>query len=133
MERIVITVELDKIFAGKVVEHKKYGKGLIENIDESYLVVNFKDADKISTFVYPDAFEKFIVFEDKDIQAVANKHLRVHKLVVAQQNKRKQEELKRLDDEIKLHHKEEMLKKQKAALAKVAREKRLKDKRKVIA
>ena len=71
--------------------------------------------------------------EDVETKAVVDKHLRMKKIIIAQQERRKKQELQKIDDELKLRHKEEMLRKQKAAMAKVAREKRLTEKKKVLA
>lgn len=130
IERNVITVELEKILEGKLVEHKKLGKGKVKEISDSYLIVKFDKSDKVSRFVYPDAFNKFLKLEDADTQTVVDKHLRMRNMIVADQERRKKQELQKLDDELKLHHKEDFIKKQKAAIAKIAREKRLKEKKK---
>lgn len=126
-------LELEKVLAGKMVIHSKLGQGTIEEISDSYLIVRFDQEDKVSRFVYPDAFDKFLTLGDAESNAIVEKHLRIKRLIDAEQERRKREQLKKLDDELKLKHKEEMVKKQKAAMAKIAREKRLKDKKKVMA
>lgn len=126
-------MELEKVLTGKTVMHSKLGQGTIEEISDSYLIVRFNQEDKVSRFVYPDAFDKFLTLADADSNAVVEKHLRIKHLIDAEQERRKREQLKKLDDELKLKHREELVKKQKAAMAKIAREKRLKDKKKVMA
>ena len=49
------------------VRHKVWGIGIITNISNNYLTVKF--AIKESKFVYPDAFEKFIVADEDSVQA----------------------------------------------------------------
>ena len=129
----MICLELEKVLSGKKVVHSKLGQGTIEKIEENYMIVKFAKEDKVSRFVYPDAFERFLVLVDSDSQAVVEKHLRIKHLIDAEHERRKKEQLKKLDDELKLKHREELVKKQKAAMAKIAREKRLKDKKKVMA
>lgn len=50
------------------VKHKTFGIGTIIEFDNKYLTVQFEG--KISKFVYPDAFEKFIEAEDPKIQKI---------------------------------------------------------------
>ena len=126
-------MEIEKILQGKIVQHKKLGTGVIGEINDSYMMVRFEKNDKISRFVYPDAFECFLKLEDVETKAVVDKHLRIKKIIIAQQERRKKQELQKIDDELKLRHKEEMLRKQKAAMAKVAREKCLTEKKKILA
>ena len=47
--------------------HKVLGTGVITEISGNYLTIKF-DAKK-SKFVYPDAFERFIVADDASVQA----------------------------------------------------------------
>lgn len=49
------------------VKHKVFGIGVITGVSGNYLTIKF--AAKESKFVYPDAFEKFIVADDASIQA----------------------------------------------------------------
>lgn len=49
------------------VKHKVFGTGVITGVSGNYLTIKF--AVKESKFVYPDAFEKFIVADDASIQA----------------------------------------------------------------
>ncbi len=121
-------MELEKILTKKQVVHKKLGNGTVEEIQDGYLIIRFSD-DKISKFAYPDAFEKFLSMTDDETQSMVDRHLRMRKLILAEQSRRKKQELQKIDDELKLHHKEELLKKQKAAMAKVAKEKRTKSKK----
>lgn len=131
VERNVIILGLDKILQGKTVRHRKLGSRVIDEISDSYIVVRFEKDDKVSRFIYPDAFEHFLSLEDTDARSVVDKHLHMKKIIMAEQERRRKHELKKLDDELKLRHKEEMLKRQKVAMAKAARAKRLTDKRKM--
>ncbi len=57
----------------KIVKHNKYGKGTILEKNQNYLKVQFESCEKVTTFLYPDAFEKFLVFEDENLQEHAIK------------------------------------------------------------
>lgn len=122
--RSVIFLEFDKLLTGKTVTHIKLGVGQIESIDAGHLEVRFNE-QKISRFIYPDAFEKYLKLEDETVQNIVNKHLRVKHLLEAEERRRKKQELNKLDDEIRRHHQEELARKKKASLAKYAKEKRI--------
>lgn len=47
------------------VNHNVFGVGTVTEFDGNYFTVQF--ATKTSKFVYPDAFEKFIVVEDPSV------------------------------------------------------------------
>lgn len=129
----MIELELENVLSGKTVTHRKLGQGVIEEVCGGYLMVRFEHSDKISRFVYPDAFEKFLFLDDADAQAVVTKHLTVKHLLDVQTERLRKEKLRMLDEELKLKHREELAKKQKAAMMKQAREKRLGDRKKVMA
>lgn len=54
----------------KEVVHETFGTGNVVEYDDSYITINFESGDK--KFVFPDAFKKFIIFNDED----ANKLVR---------------------------------------------------------
>lgn len=129
----MIRLELGSVLSGKDVVHRKLGHGTIEEMSDNYLMVRFDTGDKVSRFVYPDAFEKFLKMKDEDAQAVVTKHLTIKHLLDVEKEMLKKEKLQLIDEELKLKHKEDLIKKQKAAMMKMAREKRIKDKKKVMA
>ena len=49
------------------VKHKVFGIGVITEVSDNHLTIKF--AAQESKFVYPDAFDKFIVADDASIQA----------------------------------------------------------------
>lgn len=52
-----------------VVKHIVWGRGTIQSRSEKYIKVLFDNAEVgEKTFVYPDAFSKYITYEDKDCQ-----------------------------------------------------------------
>lgn len=65
------------------VKHKVFGIGVITGVSSNYLTIKF--AAKESKFVYPDAFEKFIVADDASIQAKIVEEINNAKLVAEEQ------------------------------------------------
>lgn len=49
------------------VRHKSLGIGVITEVSDNYLTVKFDT--RVSKFVFPDSFEKFLVAEDASMQA----------------------------------------------------------------
>ena len=54
---------------GKKVKHAMLGIGTITEAHNDYIIVDF--GTRTSKFVYPDAFEKYLVAEDDSLQKVA--------------------------------------------------------------
>ena len=71
-------MDLEKLVNQRVI-HKSFGKGIIQNIDEKYLEVNFVDKEKVSRFVYPSCFYNFLVLEDGILQEEINSVIEVWK------------------------------------------------------
>lgn len=53
------------VFIDLQVKHKKFGIGTIVAKDGNYIRVKFESAEK--SFVYPDAFEKFLTLADDTV------------------------------------------------------------------
>jgi len=51
---------------GQKVHHKSFGNGIITECNNSLLSVSFAEGEK--RFIYPDAFESFLVAEDSELQ-----------------------------------------------------------------
>lgn len=51
------------------VTHKKFGEGVIIEVEGLYIRVKFEAYEGIKTFVYPEAFEQFITFRNPIQQA----------------------------------------------------------------
>ncbi len=49
------------------VKHTTYGVGLVTDFQGKYMKIKFASAEK--TFVYPDAFEKFLTLEDGTVSS----------------------------------------------------------------
>ena len=78
MQREVIGLDLEKLVNQSVI-HKSYGKGIVQNIDEKYLEVNFVHREKVCRFVYPSCFYNFLVLEDEVLQEEINSVIEVWK------------------------------------------------------
>ena len=62
----------------EIVTHKVFGEGIIKELkDNKYITVSFPSYTK--EFVYPDAFEKFLVAKNKAFQNEAEKALKIKK------------------------------------------------------
>lgn len=73
---------------GLKVKHAAFGAGMVTGKEGNYIIVEFPA--KISKFVYPDAFEKFIKAEDAAAQqAIVNE---ISKAKTADEQKRQAEE-----------------------------------------
>ena len=57
-----------KILDGKVVIHKSYGKGVVQKVDDKYLVVEFSEIGKKCTFQFPGAFYGYLCLENERLQ-----------------------------------------------------------------
>ena len=51
--------------SGKQVSHSKFGEGKI--VEQSETAIQIEFAEETKTFQYPNCFEKFITFVDKDV------------------------------------------------------------------
>ncbi len=51
---------------GIEVKHIKYGKGVVVSAEGAYVCIDFGNIG-IKKFQYPDAFEKFLITDDNDI------------------------------------------------------------------
>ena len=56
---------------GKQVRHIKYGNGTVTQETEGHVRVLFEDGKSEKTFLYPDAFEIFLTFQDEQLQKEA--------------------------------------------------------------
>jgi len=74
------------------VKHHVFGVGIITEISDNYLTVNF--ATRESKFVFPDAFEKFIEADNKTVQAEIIEEIKRIKLTSDVQRKETEENCK---------------------------------------
>ncbi|WP_101772278.1 hypothetical protein [Peptostreptococcus faecalis] len=64
----------------QIVKHNEFGEGRIISLNNKYLEIDFAYRG-IKTFIYPDAFEKFIVVKDESM----------HRIIMEEINNAKQE------------------------------------------
>ena len=75
----------------EVVIHKTFGRGVISSIDNKYVIVEFKEINKISKFGYPAGFDGFLSIENREKQEDMEKELEVWR---EESGAEKKEELK---------------------------------------
>lgn len=71
------------------VKHSVFGVGVITEISDNYLIIKF--ATRESKFVYPDAFEKFIIADDEAVQAEIIEEIKNKKLAAEAQQQAAEE------------------------------------------
>ena len=59
------------------VIHSLYGRGIVVEREGNYLKIDFGKDGKPKKFLYPDAFELFLVFEDEALQKKALEDLQI--------------------------------------------------------
>ena len=81
---------------GQTIEHQQFGKGVVTFCDKGIITIDFADGKK--SFVYPDAFESFLIPQDSGSQEQMNDILVKRKL------EEKQREIENLEHQKKLAH-----------------------------
>jgi|GEM_PF-3026738 len=71
-------MDLEKL-VNQTVIHKSYGKGIIHNVGEKYLEVDFAEKGKVSKFPYPSCFNGFLSLKDCDLQTEITAEVEVWK------------------------------------------------------
>jgi len=98
----------------KKVTHRKYGKGNIIEVNDKIIKVKFDKFESIKKFIYPDSFDGYMTFENKELQVETMRLLETEEA-----KKRVEEELKRQEyekkEEEKRNESNDKLKKQKKA------------------
>lgn len=56
---------------GKIVQHSRYGQGVIREYKDPYMMICFEDVQIEKRFAYPLVFDRFLRFEDPEAQAQA--------------------------------------------------------------
>ena len=83
-------------FTGEKVNHVLLGKGVIEGVVGNLLYVYFSSKDTTITMQYPDSFEKYLAFENEELNAEVQKELSQKKQMIQkkeEEEKKKQNEL----------------------------------------
>lgn len=74
----------------KEVVHKSFGKGKIVDFADTYFVVNFKSGRK--SFIYPDAFARYLTLVDKKASEEINRVLKKHIIKQKEEEERVEQE-----------------------------------------
>lgn len=74
---------------GDKVNHISFGKGKIVEEGDGFVKVSFNKKDiGEKSFVFPDAFSKFLTYDDKELQKAVNKKLAAVKRKIAAEKKK---------------------------------------------
>ena len=98
----------------EVVRHTTYGAGKVTERDRNHISVVFEGMPEKKTFQYPEAFEKFLEFEDEKLQQEARAQweaLKAERSVEAENHKAIYE----LHEEERRKNQKELLKKRRKA------------------
>ena len=94
------------MFENEKVNHVKFGEGSVMECDGSHIRIVFSYNNNVEkTFAYPGAFDKFVTFQSKEVQQVAESELEqirlnqkklegMKKLIIQENERRKEEALK---------------------------------------
>lgn len=74
----------------ETVRHIRYGVGKVVNAEAGHISVVFDREEETKQFCYPDAFDRYLCFEDPELQKEAESALE------AARRKRKEEEAVRM-------------------------------------
>lgn len=81
---------------GQTVEHEQYGKGVVTFCDKGIITIDFEGRKK--SFVYPDAFESFLIPQDTGSQE------RINDMLVKKKLEEKKKEIEDQEHQKKLSH-----------------------------
>ena len=107
---------------GAQVVHKKYGKGKVLEAGVSHIMVRFAGSEIPKKFVYPDAFKKFLLFEDPVLEKKAMADIEQREKQIKEEEEKKLIEFKMFEEERKRKQLEQLKKKRKAARARKEKE-----------
>ena len=77
-------------FIGEIVTHKKFGRGNIRSINGQCITIQFDDVDAEKIFVFPDAFEGFLVALNSDVDNELHRRFEEKKLAEQKEDAQKQ-------------------------------------------
>ena len=81
---------------GQTIEHEQFGKGVVTFCDKGIITIDFEGKKK--SFVYPDAFESFLVPQDTGSQE------KINDMLVKRKLEEKQREIENLEHQKKIAH-----------------------------
>ena len=80
----------------EIVIHKVWEKGTIIKVDGAYITIHFDKIQDDKSFIYPDAFEKFLTFEKDSLQATAEKAVSDKQQKLQQEREKREAESKKV-------------------------------------
>ncbi len=92
MFRAKIRRELFVNVEGKNVKHSKYGEGVVAELTETTVVVDFGGAVGVKKFIYPTAFEQFLSLICAEEQQKLKEELRSSREAIAEDFRRREAE-----------------------------------------
>lgn len=92
----------------KEITHKVFGKGDIVDQDDSFITIDFNEGTK--TFVYPDAFGKFITLKDQDTarslkKIISKREMELEELEKIREKEKEQKVLEQRRRQVLKNHK----------------------------
>lgn len=81
---------------GETIEHQQFGRGVVTACERGIITIDFADGKR--SFLYPDAFESFLVPQDTDSQE------KINNMLVRRKLEEKQKQLEDLEHQKKLAH-----------------------------
>lgn len=84
---------------GQAIDHKKFGSGVVMAVSDGVVTVRFRELEK--KFIYPDAFKKYLILQDKNKLEYMTDQLAKRE---AELNRQRQAEKKEQERIRKLHN-----------------------------
>ncbi|OVE34084.1 hypothetical protein CCZ20_28400 [Priestia aryabhattai] len=72
------------------VKHRQYGEGQVIENTEDRITIQFGEQIGLKSFIFPNAFENFLLIDKPDVQ---HKILKIHEQKIEQERKLQQERL----------------------------------------
>lgn len=108
----------------EVVSHVKFGRGTVVKNQENHIVVAFDNSGEEKVFRYPDAFERFLAFQNQSLQQEAQAKLLEQKEAQAILLEQKRQQFELHEQERKREQRELLRRRRKALKERMERENR---------
>ncbi len=84
--------------ANEKVVHAQFGEGVITEVKEQKLWVQFQEEVGIKMFQYPEAFEKFLKAENLEVESSALEELKLKQEQLEREREEKERKLAELEE-----------------------------------
>ncbi|KOR24712.1 hypothetical protein [Clostridium sp. L74] len=88
------------IILNEIVKHDIFGLGIITEIQDHRITVKFEDEIETKIFLYPEAFEKYLIAANPEIESHALDELRIKKEQMQLESEEKEREADELREKI---------------------------------